>query len=212
MLASLSAYAERAGTLFFFVALAFILARAFRARPPVAAVFALLVAGLLAIPYNGGLSTIDRFFSVFGPASAATLVLLAIAVLRSLPGWAGRPALDPVALAALVLLLGLPYYWAELSGRTLFDPYTLGFAAPLVPVALALLPLVFWRRGSPAISATLALGGALFLLGTYRSRNLFDYLIDPIAIGLAFVVLVDAWSARRRRPTRPPAGEGAPPP
>ncbi|MCC6981989.1 MAG: hypothetical protein IT535_01845 [Bauldia sp.] len=210
MSGELAAYAERAGVLFFFVSLAFILARACRARPMIAALIALLVATLLAIPYNGGLSTIDRFFSLSGPLGAASLVLLAIAVLRSLPGGGGRSSLDPTALAALVVILGVPYYWLELSGRTLFDPYTLGFADPLAPLALALLPFLFWRKGSLAVSATLALGGALFLLGAYASRNLFDYLIDPVAVVLALVLLIDAWTARRRV-TRLPGGEGAPP-
>jgi hypothetical protein len=205
----LTAYAERAGVLLFFVSLAFILARAFGARPPVAGLVALGVAALLAIPYNGGLSTIDRFYSLTGPLGAASLVLLGLAVLRSLPGQAGRPALNPAALAAVVLVLGLPYYWLAISGRTLFDPYGLGFANPVLPLGLAALPILFWRRGSPALGVWLALGGVLFLLGAYGSRNLLDYLLDPIALGLALVLLIDAWAGRRGS-TRPPA-EGAAP-
>ncbi len=207
MSVELVAYAERAGVLAFFAALAFILARAFRAGPGFAGLLTLAVGALLAVPYNGGLSTIDRFYSVSSATSAALFVLLGLAVLRSLPGLERKPALDPAPLAGVILALGLVYYWVELRGRTRFDPYTLGFANPFVPLVLAVVPFLFLRRGAASIGAWLALGGGLFLVGAYRSRNLFDYLIDPIAVGVALVLLIDAWRSRRGA-TRPPGAEG----
>lgn len=206
MSVELAAYAERAGVLAFFAALAFILARAFRVGPRLAGLLTLAVGVLLAIPYNGGLSTIDRFYSVSGATSAALFVLLAMAVLRSLPGFERKPAFDPVPLAGIILAAGVVYYWFELSGRTRVDPYTLGYANPFAPLVLAVVPFLFLRRGAGAIGAWLALGGVLFLAGAYQSRNLFDYLIDPVAVGVALVLVIDAWVGRRRA-TRLP-GEG----
>lgn len=208
MPAELVPFAERAGVLAFFAALAFILARALRASPWLAGLVVLAVAVLLAVPYNGGLSTIDRFFSVSGPTSAALFVLLGLAVLRSLPGLARHPSLDPVPVAAIVVPVGLIHYWLELAARTPFSPYAWGFAQPLAPIVLGVLPFLFLSR-SLAIGAWLMLGGGLFLLGAYPSRNLFDYLIDPIALVVALILLIDAWIGRLA--SRPRGGAAAPP-
>jgi hypothetical protein len=54
------------------------------------------------------------------------------------------------------------------------------------------LALVGLYLGAPAVAVWVALAGALYLAGAYASRNFFDYLVDPVAVVFALVVLVQA--------------------
>jgi len=143
----------------------------------------------------GGLSAVDRLHSLVGPLSAASLTFAVLGLaIAFAPAWTVAESAGLTALAAIVLLVAVPFYCGELlSGG--FDAYRYGFASPLVAVICLLVLAVGWWLASPAVAIWLGAAAALFMAQAYSSRNLVDYLIDPVAVIVAVIVLVRAWLA-----------------
>ncbi len=182
---------ERLGSLVLVVGIVAAAVSAFGANPPVIAAIAVL-AGLLALVPVGGLSVVDRIYSVLGPLSAAWFVLAGIGCITIL--WPERGidgTMGAAVLAAMVLVIAVPLYASVIAGLSV-DLYRFGYAGWLLPVvALMLLAVGYWF-GAPAVAVWLLAAGVMFLAGLYTSRNLFDYLVDPAALVMALVVLANA--------------------
>lgn len=179
-----------------------------RVAAPLVAAF---VAAAALIPV-GGLTPLQYWLSLTGPLSAATWLLAGRSLVRDFrrpPAFEDRAGFR--ALAATVLALGLLLYPGAM-GLLPLDPYRLGFLGPALPLGLlALLALAYALR-APAIAGWLGLAGAAFLLRLAPSRNLWDYVVDPVACLLAAILLAEALLARRRRQTEsaaPTAAAGA---
>jgi hypothetical protein len=111
------------------------------------------------------------------------------------------PAIAIVGIALYVTTIGTPSY----------NMYRLGFS-PYAPLALGVLAALIARRAPKIAIIALAVIVACNL-HLYRSRNLFDYAIDPILVVVATVWCVRrVWlsrSSRRASPDRIPSSAHA---
>ena len=142
---------------------------------------------LLLFPF-GDLSPAGYVRGLTGDLSAATLALAANALADALRG---RPLFgrrDVDALLAATVAAGVFLYPFAL-GWTPFDPYALGYGSIAFITALLLLTLAAWRAGLTLVVLVVLLAGLAFLGGVYESRNLWDYLVDPLVSLYALVTL-----------------------
>ncbi len=120
-----------------------------------------------------------------GDLSVTTVVLLLLGLLRPVVGADEADSTGRPALQALVAAFGLVLYPASL-GLGPVDPYRLGYGDPWFLGGLLALALAAASRRMTLVTACLALAVLAWALGAYESRNLWDYLVDP---------LVAAWGA-----------------
>lgn len=182
---------ERAGPLLLIAGLVAAVVAAIIPSPVVVAV-CLAVAGVVSVVPFGRLSATDLVFSLTGPLSGASLVLMAIGIADVLfPEASVLAATGAIPLAVFVLIAAAPLYLSVVGGLGP-DLYRTGFGGWIVPVFLAVaLAIGFWF-GSFAIAAWVAVSGLLYLTRAYASRNLIDYSVDPVAVIFALVFLVEA--------------------
>jgi hypothetical protein len=172
----------------------------FPARVRTALMAAVLVVVLIPV---GDLSIAGTVRGVTGDLSATTLALAVSAILARLTGRAMLERREMNALLWLVACAALFLYPFAL-GWTAFDPYALGYGSAAFVTALLLATLAAWRMGLKLVVLVVLAGGLAYLGGLYESRNLWDYLIDPLAAGYALAVLLWAGggklvSQRRQR-------------
>jgi len=158
---------------------------------------AILIAALilLVVPV-GGLPAVAYVRGVTGDLSAATLALIASALVRCITGKAVFEPRDRNALLWAVAAASLFLYPFAL-GWTPFDPYALGYGSISLITALLVATLAAWRAGLKLVVLVVVAGGLACLAGAYESRNLWDYLIDPLAGGYALVRIVVGLLRRR---------------
>ncbi|TMG72297.1 MAG: hypothetical protein E6H80_12100 [Betaproteobacteria bacterium] len=75
-------------------------------------------------------------------------------------------------------------------GLTPFDPYALGYGSAELVTALLLVTLAAWRARLNAVVLITIAAVVAYLGGAYESRNLWDYLIDPMVSAYALVRLL----------------------
>jgi len=156
---------------------------------------------LALVPLGGGLPLAAQLRGVVGDLSVTSLVLLGGWLRRSARA-AGPPV--PRRTLGLELLLvagGLVLYPLALGlGR--FDPYRLGYGSPWLLGVLLTVALAGVVRDRPLVAASIALAVLGWALGALESRNLWDYLLDPLCCAWALVALARrAGTALRRRGT-----------
>jgi hypothetical protein len=174
-------------------------------RLAVAAAAALLSLLPPAVPglAPGGLGLAGQLRGVVGDLSLTTLVLLGRSLWRPPRRQApasvdDRPvAGDTLEIRVLLAAGGLALYPLTL-GLGLFDPYSLGYGSPWLLAALLVIALVGVVRERPLVTTCVALSVLAWALRVCESRNLWDYLLDPLACGWATVALA-------RRASRPRA-------
>jgi hypothetical protein len=157
-----------------------------RARYPV--VMAALAVVLAPI---GDLSIAAHVRAVTGDLSAPTLALAVSACFARLTGRRLFEQRELNALLGLVAAAALFLYPFAL-GWTPFDPYALGYGSIAFITALLLATLAAWRVGLKLVVLVVLAGALAFLAGMYESRNLWDYLIDPLAAVYALARLLSA--------------------
>ena len=156
----------------------------------------LVAATLLAVLVPiGELSIAGYVRGATGDLSAPTLALAASAVLARLTGRTLFERWEVIALLCVVAGAALFLYPFAL-GWTPFDPYALGYGSIAFISALLLVTLVAWRMGFMLVVLVVLAGALACLGGLYESRNLWDYLVDPLAAGYAVAVLL--WTRARR--------------
>jgi len=159
--------------------------------------YAILVAAaiLLFVPV-GGLPVVAYVRGVTGDLSAATLALAAGTLVSC---FTGRAVVEPRERNALLWAVAAAslFLYPFALGWTPFDPYALGYGSPVFTTALLLVTLAAWRAGLKLVVAVVLLGALACLVGLYESRNLWDYLIDPLAF--AYALLKPAAALVRRR-------------
>jgi hypothetical protein len=190
--------AERAGVFLVILAIANACGAAiFRSRAAVAAVT--IGVGVAALIPLGVLSINDYAYSLLGPLGGGSLLILAVALADSaFPELRLGEALGLPVLACILIVVGIPFYAAVLGSGD-FDVYRLGFGGWQLPLALAGVLAVGLLARAASVALWVALSGTLYLAGVFSSRNLFDYLIDPVAVILAGLVLADVAIRRLRR-------------
>jgi hypothetical protein len=144
-----------------------------------------------------GLSLSGFVRGITGDLSITTLVLLALALMRTL---SGKVLLDEAdrhkTLQAFAIATILFYPFA--LGFTMLDPYRLGYGN--LWFMAALLALAIWSslRYSTFFAVCIALGVAAWSADWYESTNLWDYLLDPWLAIYVWAVQVKYWLARLR--------------
>ncbi len=144
---------------------------------------ALALAPIAALPLAGSLR------GVTGDLSVTAFVLLVRFVLRPVFGWEPLEARTRFALQCLVTAGGLVLYPLAL-GLGLWDPYRLGYGEPLFLAVLLALAVATLVVDLALVTACLSLGVLAWSLGAYESRNLWDYLLDPLVFGWGLSALV----------------------
>lgn len=138
-------------------------------------VLALGASALLLVPL-GDLLLVEYLRGVVGDLSIATQILLAAFVIGSVPERRQLGAIMAAALAAAAFL-----YPAAL-GLIQFDSYALGYASMPLVVALATLTLAAWYLRFEWLAACLLVAVTAKVAGVLESRNLWDYLVDPLLV------------------------------
>ena len=151
-----------------------------------------LLAGLSAIAVLvpvGGLPTAGLLRGVVGDLSLTTLLLLLIGLRRHLGGDAPVDARSALALRCLVAVGGLALYPLAL-GLGAWDPYRLGYGDPWFLAVLLAIALAALALDLPLVTFGLALAVLAWALESYESRNLWNYLLDPLVFAWALSSLM----------------------
>ena len=167
----------------------------------------LLAAFVAALVPLGSLPAAGYLRGVAGDLSVTTLVLLLHGLLRPVVGASANDARSRRALQVLVAMAGVGLYPSAL-GLGPFDLYRLGYASPWFLGGLLALALAAGLCRLALVAWCLALAVLAWALGAYESRNLWDYLIDPLlaAWGLCALLLRGAQALREARAPSAPAG------
>jgi hypothetical protein len=158
-------------------------ARAIRIRTAV-----VLAAAFLAFVPIGDLSLAGYARGAIGDLSITTLALAASGCFVRLTGKRLNDEREVNALCWLAAGAGLFLYPFAL-GWTPFDPYALGYGSIALTTVLLLVTLAAWHARLNLVVLIVLAGVVAYLAGVYESRNLWDYLIDPLAASYALVRL-----------------------
>ncbi len=173
-------------------------------RLPVRARYAVMLAAALAVFVPiGDLSVAACVRGVTGDLSVTTLVLAGAACLAQLTGRMPIGQRDLRALFWLLVLAALFLYPFAL-GWTRFDPYALGYGSSEFLTALLLIALAAWWARLYVIVLIVIAAALAYLAGGYESRNLWDYLIDPLASVYALVRLLASRTVLQQPASRSP--------
>jgi hypothetical protein len=135
------------------------------------------VAAALWLPWQG-LPLVAYARGLCADLSVTTLVLAFCAALRPFFPALRVDARERRVLLGALALTALAFYPLAL-GIGAFDPYRLGFGAPLFLATLFLLALAAWWRRLHFVAACLALAVLAWAEGWRESGNLWDALLDP---------------------------------
>jgi len=152
---------------------------------------------LVSIPL-WGLSFAGFVRGITGDLSIATLVLLALALLRGLSGRTLVDDANRLLMLRAIAIVAVAFYPLSL-GFSAFDPYRLGYGNLWFMVIL--LGLAIWSvlRYSMFFALCIALAVAAWSVGWYESPNVWDYLLDPWLAIYAIAIQVKYWWAQRRK-------------
>ena len=95
----------------------------------------------------------------------------------------------------MVLTIGSFLYTFSL-GLTYFDPYALGYSSKAFLAFFFLAALIAWYFNLYFVVMIIILDISAYLMGVYESRNVWDYLIDPVLIIFSFFSLI-IWIIKR---------------
>lgn len=142
------------------------------------------------VPF-GELSIAALVRGVTGDLSVTTLVLAGAVCVA---GLSGRTVISPRDLRVLFWLVafGAAFLYPFALGWTPFDPYALGYRSIGFVAALLGVTLTAWHFRCNVIVVIVIAGALAYLAGAYESRNLWDYLIDPLVSLYAIVCLIAA--------------------
>lgn len=147
--------------------------------------FAYLVAAvLIVLPLNTWL-VIEFSRGYFGDLSMATLFMCGLYI-ANIARPNGKQVLQSNNSLKLFLIIVSVLFFPAALGMTQFDPYALGYASTagfeLLLIAIAVISLVAWYLNQQQLALYLGLVLLAFGLQIYESNNLWNYLIDPIAM------------------------------
>ena len=163
----------------------------------------MLAAGFAVFVPIGELSIAACVRGVTGDLSMTTLVLAGAACFTQVTGRALIGHRDKQALCWL-LALAAAFLYPFALGWTRFDPYALGYGSIEFLTALLLIALAAWWARLQVIVLVVIAAALAHLAGAYESRNLWDYLIDPLASVYALVRLLAPGTALRQPASRSP--------
>lgn len=144
-----------------------------------------------------GLSLAGFVRGITGDLSISSVVLLALALTRSLSGRELVQSVNRHAMLGAVAIAAVLFYPLAL-GLSAFDPYRLGYGN--LWFMAALLGFAIWSslRYSTFLAVCIALAVGAWSTGWYESPNLWDYLLDPWLAIYALVAQAKYWWKRWR--------------
>lgn len=80
----------------------------------------------------------------------------------------------------LSVLCAAAFLYPMTMGMTFFDPYLLGYGSYGFAAVVLLIAVISWYIRAYVMAAALLLAMVAYSVGLYESRNLWDYLIDPV--------------------------------
>ena len=173
-------------------------------RLTVRARYAVMLAAALAVFVPiGELSIAACVRGVTGDLSMSTLVLAGAACFAQLTGRTLIGLRDRQALCWL-LALAAAFLYPFALGWTRFDPYALGYGSIGFLTALLAITLAAWWARLHVIVLVVIAAALAYLVGAYESRNLWDYLIDPLASVYALVRLLPPRTVLQQPASRSP--------
>ena len=164
-------------------------------RFPVGARIAVMLAGAFAVFATfGDLSAAAYVRGVTGDLSMTTLVLAGAACVAQ---FTRGTVIEPRDLRVLFWLVAAvaAFLYPFALGWTRFDPYALGYGSIEFVTALLLVTLAAWHFRRNLVVLIVVAAALAYCVGAYESRNLWDYLIDPL---VALVALVRLLAGARR--------------
>lgn len=166
----------------------------------------LVSVGVAVLPLGG--LPVGSWFATFVPGlSLPTLALLLNSIQRHAGGNGWLLLAQRSTVFIFALLAGLALYPSAM-GWGHFDAYTLGWSFSPLTVAVGALTLwLIWRGNQFSLVLIAAL--LAWQLGLLESRNLWDYLVDPILFLLSVAALAGKFVGRNRPGS--PAPERKPP-
>jgi len=182
--------AEWSGVVLVIAALGMLVGELFSRARVFRAIAAAILLGLSLVPL-GSVSGLTFFYSVVGPLSLATIIGCAVYIGSTLGLTPAPPRRSVLLAAVLVAMLGLVLYPASL-GLLPWDSYRMGFHGIWLPAALIVIAAAAAATGSVVVPLWIAAAAAAWQLGLFASRNLWDYVIDPMVWIASLVVLVVA--------------------
>lgn len=159
-----------------------------RIRPAIRAAIGIVAIGLVAFIPISTRSAFEWIVSAIERPSAPGLLLLVLLAISATTGRRFDNGSEFRFGTAMLVVAGLLLYPGAV-GFLNYDTYVLGYGGHVLPLTLVLLLAYALYRRYFFIVATLNVSILAFLLGTGRSLNLWDYIIDPVAWMLA----IGAW-------------------
>ena len=159
-------------------------------------IFALLL-GLAFLPIKG-VTLAGYLWSLIGHVSITTLVLVFLTCISRIADRALYKQSSFLALMVVVATGGVFLYPLAL-GLTSFDPYSLGYHSRVFAALLFCVALAAWYFGFYLVQFCVIFAVSGFLLGIYESRNMWDYLIDPLIVTYALFWLLVTIIRRKRK-------------
>ena len=121
---------------------------------------------------------------VFGDSSVIALIVYLALILQQNFSWRLFQEDELVLLRRLALAAAILLYPFAL-GLTQFDSYSLGYSNPWLLTVLCIITLFCWLRTYYFLAVSITAAAIAFSLQLLESRNLWDYLLDPL-----FIVLI----------------------
>jgi membrane-associated HD superfamily phosphohydrolase len=132
-------------------------------------------------PDAGGDAVIASLWSILAFPSVTTVALVALWAAGALSRDPRRRAEEHAIVFPVIAIVGIALYLTTI-GSPSFNLYRLGFS-PYTPLVLAIIAALAAKQPRIAVIALLVL--IAFDVHLYRSRNLFDYALDPILVATA---------------------------
>lgn len=159
----------------------------------------LVAAFALALVPVGELPAAGYLRGTVGDLSVTTVTLLLHGLLRPVVGGAAIDARSRLVVQVLVAAAGAWLYPSAFAVGP-FDPYRLGYASPWFLGGLLALALAASLCGLRPVALGLSLAVLAWALGLYESRNLWDYLVDPLVAAWGIGALLLRGAATLRGP------------
>ena len=156
---------------------------------------AVVSVGVAVLPLGG--LPVGGWFAGFVPGlSLPMLALLVDGINRRAGGPDWLPSPQRLTVFVFATLAGLALYPSALGwGR--FDVFTLGWNFSVLTVVVSALTIWFIWRGN-RFNLVLVMALLAWQLGLMESRNLWDYLVDPVLFLLSVTALARRRICRRR--------------
>lgn len=171
-----------------------------------AVVLVVCVAALLPV---GDLPGAAYLRGLFGDLSIITLCLLAASVASYVLGRASISASE-MDVITVVALAGATILYPMALGLGYFDPYALGYGSLYFVGVLFVLALAAWYGRRYFLTLCIALAVIAHAHELLDSRNLWDYLIDPLLVLYALFAQGQCMLSAMRRRFAKRAKAGAP--